>query len=488
LVLFISAWLVTVLASRCPEDDLAAACDNIGLCWRELDFKSSVEMDFLCKMFDDIGGLYSERAWMEEVKPIAITESPSDRFIKPGEPAEFTCSAQNADKVSILRRGASTCGRGAAGSVKTTVEKIESVKQRDQGWITCLAVQEGGAYALARGYLTVVEVEEPREQCCRVHGDPHIQTFDGKKYNYMGSCEYILAKDLAEDWFVYGTYKACGDKTKQLSCIVSITVFYQGVKVQFLRMFRINYDGEEITVPLDSSKYIGQIKIERSAMKYFIYLGNTGVRVMWDGMITSEICLPAKCRAGVQGMCGNADCNPENEFAGFISSSAFGNKWAVGEDCDLEPEDGALSLPRKRPCNFIPYEEKVVYEARCNKILEMFVFSDCIKAAKLDRDSLLTDCMFDMCSGLTLGGGCAKQGDQRCDAEIKARIDNAVINGMSIKKAVARYTPVTLDPACLMGYNLVIQCSAWRINIDGSWTTEAGCPTEEERRKTMVCP
>jgi len=326
------------------------------------------------------------------------------------------------------------------------------------------------------------------EQCCRVHGDPHIVTFDGKRYDYMGSCDYILAEDLAGQWLVYGTYKACGDKTKQLSCIVAITVFYQNERVQFLRMYRINYQGEEFTVPLGSTTTIGQIHIENTAMKYIISLGDTGVSIMWDGIATSEICLPAKCRSGVQGMCGNADCNPDNEFAGFLSSSAFGNKWAVGEDCDLEPEDGALPLPRIRPCDFIPYEEKLEYEAKCNMVLDMTVFSNCIYTTGMDRAALLANCMFDMCSGLTLGGGCANRGDQRCEAELGARITEAILGGMSGAEAVAQHKPVALDPACVMGYNMMIQCSALGITIDGSWTTEAGCPNEEERRNTVICP
>ena len=344
-----------------------------------------------------------------------------------------------------------------------------------------------------------VEVEQEGEggdggggdggQCCKVYGDPHIETFDGKRYDYMGSCDYIIAEDLAGQWLIYGTYKACGDKTKQLSCIVGITVFYQNEMVQFLRMYRINYRGEEFSVPLGSTQYIGEMRIENKAMKYYIYLGNTGVRIMWDGITTSETCLPDRCRSGVQGMCGNADCNPDNEFAGFIGSSDFGNKWAIGEDCDLEPEDGALPVPRTRPCDFIPYETKLTYEARCNLILDMTVFSDCIYSARMDRASMFANCMFDMCSGLTIGGGCDNRGDQRCDAEIEAKITEAVLRGMTRSAAEELYVKrVVLDPACLMGYNLMMQCADSGVTIDSDWITEAECPSKEERRNTVICP
>ena len=60
-------------------------------------------------------------------------------------------------------------------------------------------------------------------QCCKVYGDPHILTFDGKAYDYMGIGTFVIAQHDEGLWMVYGTFEACGDKTKQLSCVTSIT-------------------------------------------------------------------------------------------------------------------------------------------------------------------------------------------------------------------------------------------------------------------------
>ncbi|XP_028406466.1 pro-epidermal growth factor-like [Dendronephthya gigantea] len=39
------------------------------------------------------------------------------------------------------------------------------------------------------------------EATCVAHGDPHYRTFDGKRFDFMGKCEYVLAKDRVNNSF-----------------------------------------------------------------------------------------------------------------------------------------------------------------------------------------------------------------------------------------------------------------------------------------------
>ena len=75
----------------------------------------------------------------------------------------------------------------------------------------------------------------PPLQCCKVYGDPHILTFDGKAYDYMGVGTYVIAQDSeAGLWMVYGGFEKCGDVTKGLSCVTSITGIYTFYKHVFM--------------------------------------------------------------------------------------------------------------------------------------------------------------------------------------------------------------------------------------------------------------
>jgi integrin beta 3 len=67
---------------------------------------------------------------------------------------------------------------------------------------------------------------------CSATGDPHYKTFDGKKYDFMGLCEYVLSKDLDNNFLVLTKNERCYGP---YSCVSSVTVSVKGMKIEISR-------------------------------------------------------------------------------------------------------------------------------------------------------------------------------------------------------------------------------------------------------------
>ncbi|XP_063691839.1 uncharacterized protein LOC134824068 [Bolinopsis microptera] len=428
-----------------------------------------------------------------------IRTSPSDAEYKRGSDLNLEASATGTPEPSYVwfANGVQV----GEGNVFTG-----TMKSNFQGDWEVKAANCHGSFETAASFrLSMVTDEDltpPDDQCCKVYGDPHILTFDGKAYDYMGIGTFVIAQHEEGLWVVYGNFEACGDKTKQLSCVTSITVFYENEKVQFLRMWRINNNGKEFMVPLGGSRYIGGIFIENIDLKYVATLGSTGVKVKWDGIVTSQVCV-SKCAGNTGGLCANANCDAGDEFLsrGFMnpytgswaaaSSSEFGNSWAVDPDTAvMEPEDGALPIYRDRPCDAVPAEERSAVEARCNAIMNLGDFNILAEGNVVDSEKILANCYFDGCAGLVFGAGCKTTGDGSCTAEIEDLIAAAIAAGMSMAEAIAKYGSQGLDSACMMGMELAGELERWGVDIGSGWREQVSppCPGDQEIAAMKICP
>lgn len=350
--------------------------------------------------------------------------------------------------------------------------------------------------------VEATQLKEPEGSCCKVYGDPHIITFDQVKYDYMGVGAFILAQEKESAlWQVYGTLAKCGDVTKDVSCITGITVIYKATMVEFLRMWRINYNGADSSLKMGQTKDFGDISVENRKMKYYITIGDTGVVVTWDGIVTSKICI-AKCGGGVSGLCGDGDCDASNDYSrrGFMNpytgswearnSDEFSNSWSVDPEIgSLVPEDGALAPERKRPCAALPAALRAEYEGRCQAVLDLSAFS-VVAMTTINSQLAYADCVFDSCAGLVWGAGCADKSDSQCRADIEAAIAGAMAEGMSRADAIAKYQPIVLDPACMMGISLGSELGEWGAVINNDWRSELSpvCPSDEEISLMQLCP
>lgn len=75
---------------------------------------------------------------------------------------------------------------------------------------------------------------------CRAVGDPHYRTFDGKKFDFQGKCEYILAEDCknpVKTFRVWTKNEACG-RSGRVSCVSVVRILIREIEIKLTRNLR----------------------------------------------------------------------------------------------------------------------------------------------------------------------------------------------------------------------------------------------------------
>ena len=90
---------------------------------------------------------------------------------------------------------------------------------------------------------------------CTVFGDPHYKTFDGKIFNFQGSCKYLLTRDCGNgntaatnSTFSIRITNDARD-TVAFSWLRTVTVRLGSTKVSLLQRMRVKVDGKKVTLP-----------------------------------------------------------------------------------------------------------------------------------------------------------------------------------------------------------------------------------------------
>ena len=144
-----------------------------------------------------------------KVEEAQLTVSRPTEQIFEGESLSLTCE-YGGFPVPTSFRWAKVMKNGKqkiVGSGKEYIVPLADIN--DSGNYRCIAQQ---CTKRVKSEVAAVEVfprtvEDPslETKTCKVYGDPHIQTFDGQNYDFMGRCNYIIAVDCyMNQWMVLG--------------------------------------------------------------------------------------------------------------------------------------------------------------------------------------------------------------------------------------------------------------------------------------------
>ncbi|XP_052339258.1 mucin-2-like isoform X49 [Oncorhynchus keta] len=229
---------------------------------------------------------------------------------------------------------------------------------------------------------------------CAIYGEGHYITFDEKRFNFNGNCEYTLIQDYCGNTNGSGSFRVltenvpCG--TKGTTCSKTIKLFL----------------GTSELILADGAAQVVRSTPEEQFPKQISLLGNylvievkSGLILMWDKKTSLFIKLSPQYQGLVCGLCGNYDGNANNDFttraqATVVDPVEFGNSWKVSSSC---PSVSAVA----HPCASNPYRASWA-QKQCS-IINSDVFTACQN--QVDPSPYYDACVRDSCA-CDSGGDC----------------------------------------------------------------------------------
>ncbi|XP_062299212.1 alpha-tectorin-like [Scomber scombrus] len=227
---------------------------------------------------------------------------------------------------------------------------------------------------------------------CSASGDPHYLTFDGKAYDFQGTCRYVLATlcnttDGLQQFSVEAKNEPWNGLPVSITAEVYVNVWGYRVHISRERNGVVQVNGVTRNLPILLSG--GQVSIYASGPRVFVS-ADFGLSVTYDGYSTVLISVPSNYSGKTCGLCGNFNGNPNDDFhTGMMvtSPSQFGTSWKVAgnytcsDGCGSSCPQCTNDLPARAQCEVIQGTDGPL--SFCHE--------------HVDPGPFFNDCVFDVC-------------------------------------------------------------------------------------------
>ncbi|KAM9168752.1 IgGFc-binding protein-like [Mergus octosetaceus] len=232
---------------------------------------------------------------------------------------------------------------------------------------------------------------------CVATGDPHYTTFDGRRYDFMGTCVYQFAALCSEDptlvpFVVTVENNNRGSRVVSYTKEITLKVYNMTLSLSQADPQKLKVNGILVDLPFSHGT---QLRAYISGVHGFIKT-DFDVIVTFDWHSYARVILPSTYSRSVCGLCGNADGNPEDDFAlpnGSLATDEvqFANAWKVADV-------PGCSAGCTKDCQVCTEAEKRAYrgDKHCGVLVKkQGPFAACHGA--IDPAPYFDDCLFDTC-------------------------------------------------------------------------------------------
>uniref|UniRef100_A0A8I3W7L8 Mucin 6, oligomeric mucus/gel-forming/pseudo n=1 Tax=Callithrix jacchus TaxID=9483 RepID=A0A8I3W7L8_CALJA len=262
---------------------------------------------------------------------------------------------------------------------------------------------------------------------CTLYGEGHIVTFDGQRFVFDGSCEYLLATDGCGANDSQPTFKiltenvVCGKAG--VTCSRAIKLFLGGLSV-VLADRNYTVSGEEPHV---------QLRVRPDALSLAVDVGVPGrynLTLIWNRHMTILIRIARASQDAICGLCGNFNGNMKDDFetrSQYVASSEleFVNSWKESPLC------GDVSFVAD-PCSLNAFRRSWA-ERKCS-IINSQTFAAC--HSKVYHLPYYEACVRDAC-------GCDSGGDCECLCDAVAAYAQACLDkGVCVDWRTPAFCPI----------------------------------------------
>ncbi|KAK7886668.1 hypothetical protein WMY93_026289 [Mugilogobius chulae] len=234
---------------------------------------------------------------------------------------------------------------------------------------------------------------------CTASGDPHYRSFDGRRFDFQGTCVYQLVALCSEqpdlEPFKVTVQNEYRGNNKAVSYTKTVTLSIYGATLTISREYpnKVLLNGQLESLPLE---YNDDLLVFRGGRTAVVETA-AGITLTFDWSSTVSVTLPSNYQGAVCGLCGNYNGKAQDDLT-MRDGQTAADGVKLGESWQVALVPGCSSVCQGPWCHACADSQREVYRAQkyCGIIADKAgPFKEC--HSKIDPAPYLEDCVFDAC-------------------------------------------------------------------------------------------